>query len=80
MKLEALQNTPITRRRFLQLSILGAAGLLVGSPALFNAKKPSIPEELKQSLSQLQVSKVIVLSQDEYDNINHDPTTLYVVA
>lgn len=79
MNLESLNKVKISRKRFLQLSALGVFGMFWWSP--FKGEGRSfLPANVEGVLGKLSFSKVEILTQAEYDAMQHDGSTLYIVT
>ncbi len=85
MQSQSFHTTKMSRKRFLQLSLVAIGGLLMWSP--FRESRgssllgsPALPNELASQLSFEGVQDVKFMTQREYDEVAPQPDTVYVIT
>lgn len=82
MNPQEFSTTKITRKHFLQLSLVTILGLMMWSPFRESASKafPALPSNIMNSLSMQGVQSIKVMSQGEYDSLSPDGATMYIIT
>ncbi len=82
MNTQEFSTTKITRKHFLQLSLVTIVGLLMWSPFREGAKNamPALPANIMNALSMQGVSDIKVMTQGEYDTLSPEGSTMYIIT